>query len=414
MIVYKFGGASVKDSKSIKNILDIVLSANFDNLIIVISAMGKTTNALEKITNLAFNDKDFSQEILKLKDYHIEIAVNLVNNQEIINKINAIFDNIEDAIKKYKSRDFDFFYDQIVSFGEILSTTIISYYLNNEQLTNKYVDSRKIIITDDNYKNANINYKTTAENIKNLTTQNHKIIITQGFIGSTGNSATTLGREGSDYSAAVYAYFTNAESLTIWKDVDGILTADPRIFNDTVKLDKISYSEAIELAYFGAQVIHPKTIKPLENKNIPLFVKSFINSYSEGTKITKINEKIKLQPIFIIKENQVLLSISPKDFSFIVEQNLSNIFQILSDFKISANLFQHSAISFSICIDNSQKLKSLIETLNRNYKVKYNLNLQLATIRHYTSDAIDKIVNNKKILVQQKSRNTVRFVMQNK
>ncbi len=412
MIVYKFGGASVKDSKSIENIFNIVSNANFDNLIIVVSAMGKTTNALEKITTLAFAGNSFSQEFSKLQNYHIQTVKELINNTELEKKINLIFTDILTAIEKYRNRSFDFFYDQIVSFGEILSTTIISYYLNNKGFTNKFINSKDIIVTDDNYKNANVNYELTKKNIENLITNKNKVIITQGFIGGTNKSVTTLGREGSDYTAALYAYFTNAESLTIWKDVDGILTADPRIFNNTIKLDKISYSEAIELAYFGAQVIHPKTIKPLENKNIPLLVKSFINSNNPGTKISKINEKIKLYPIFIIKENQVLLSILPKDFSFIVEQNLSNIFQILSDFKISANLFQHSAISFSICIDNSPKLETLIKILSQNYKVKYNLDLQLVTIRHYTNDAIKQIINGKKILVQQKSRNTVRFVLQ--
>jgi len=412
MKVFKFGGASVKDAKSIKNLYNVISKTNFRNLIIVISAMGKTTNNLEKIVNLAYSNKDFSNEFTKLKNYHLEISNNLINNDDFIVELNKIFDDILDSINKYRTKEFDFFYDQIVSFGEILSTTIISFYLNSKGITNKFINSKKIIITDNNFKNANVDYKITKQNIDKLSNENHKIIITQGFIGGTGNYTTTLGREGSDYTAALYAYFTNAESLTIWKDVDGVLTADPRIFNDAVKLDKISYSEAIELAYFGAQVIHPKTIKPLENKNIPLFVKSFINSDLGGTEIYNIQENIKLLPIFIVKDNQVLLSISPKDFSFIVEQNLSNIFQILSDYKIKANLFQHSAISFSVCIDNSQKLESLITTLSNDFKVKYNLNLQLITIRHYTKDSINKIVDGKKILVQQKSRNTVRFVLQ--
>lgn len=412
MIVYKFGGASIKDYKSIKNLYKIISTAKYNNLIIVVSAMGKTTNAFEQIVNLAVENKNFYSELSILKNYHLDIAANLTNDKKILIKINNIFNDIVDSIKKFKTYDFDFFYDQIVSFGEILSTTIISDYLNNKGLKNKFINSKDVIITDNNYKNANVNYKTTEHNVKKIIAENNKIIITQGFIGGFDNTITTLGREGSDYTAALYAYFSNAKSLTIWKDVDGVLTADPRLFNDTIKLDNISYSEAIELAYFGAQIIHPKTIKPLENKNIPLFVKSFINSDLPGTKIFKINKKINLHPIFIIKENQILLSISPKDFSFIVEQNLSNIFQILSDYKIKANLFQHSAISFSVCIDKSKKTELLIKTLSNNFKVKYNLNLQLVTIRHYTSDAINKIVKGKKILVQQKSRNTVRFVLQ--
>ncbi len=412
MIVYKFGGASIKDYKSIKNLYKIISTAKYNNLIIVVSAMGKTTNAFEQIVNLAVENKNFYSELSILKNYHLDIAANLTNDKKILIKINNIFNDIVDSIKKFKNHDFDFFYDQIVSFGEILSTTIISDYLNNKGLKNKFINSKDVIITDNNYKNANVNYKTTEHNVKKIIAENNKIIITQGFIGGFDNTITTLGREGSDYTAALYAYFSNAKSLTIWKDVDGVLTADPRLFNDTIKLDNISYSEAIELAYFGAQIIHPKTIKPLENKNIPLFVKSFINSDLPGTKIFKINKKINLHPIFIIKENQILLSISPKDFSFIVEQNLSNIFQILSDYKIKANLFQHSAISFSVCIDKSKKTELLIKTLSNNFKVKYNLNLQLVTIRHYTSDAINKIVKGKKILVQQKSRNTVRFVLQ--
>lgn len=408
MIVFKFGGASVQNSESIKNLYKILLKSKFDKLIIVISAIGKTTNALENICELAINNKSFDNELNELKSKHLEIANILLNNNDLTSSINNIFTKINNLTSEFS--DYDILYDQIVSYGEILSTTIISYYLNYKGFENKYVDSREIIITDDNFKNANVNYKKTQKKIDSLLQKNDKVIITQGFIGSNEKYSTTLGREGSDYTAALYSYFTNADSLTIWKDVDGILTADPRIFNDTIKLKEISYTEAIELAYFGAQVIHPKTIKPLENKNIPLFVKSFINNDLDGTIIHKINKKIKLKPIFIIKKNQVLLSIYPKDFSFIVEKNLSNIFKILSDFKISVNLFQHSAISFSICINNSSKLTDLIKKLNKDFNVKYNTNLQLTTIRHYTNSAINKIIKNKKIIVQQKSRNTVRFI----
>lgn len=408
MIVFKFGGASVQNSESIKNLYKILLKSKFDKLIIVISAIGKTTNALENICELAINNKSFDNELNELKSKHLEIANILLNNNDLTSSINNIFTKINNLTSEFS--DYDILYDQIVSYGEILSTTIISYYLNYKGFKNKYVDSREIIITDDNFKNANVNYKKTQKKIDSLLQKNDKVIITQGFIGSNEKYSTTLGREGSDYTAALYSYFTNADSLTIWKDVDGILTADPRIFNDTIKLKEISYTEAIELAYFGAQVIHPKTIKPLENKNIPLFVKSFINNDLDGTIIHKINKKIKLKPIFIIKKNQVLLSIYPKDFSFIVEKNLSNIFKILSDFKISVNLFQHSAISFSICINNSSKLTDLIKKLNKDFNVKYNTNLQLTTIRHYTNSAINKIIKNKKIIVQQKSRNTVRFI----
>lgn len=423
MKVFKFGGASVNSFQAVKNAAEIIKKYSDDNLLVVISAMGKTTNALEKLTNSYFYRKNDTLDILEeIRIFHFDIISQLFENKtnNIYEIIEDVFNQISFKIKSSPSEDFDYEYDQLVSFGEIISTLIVNNYLSFVEIENKWIDARKIIITDKNYREANVNWEITNEKINEniiefFDDKKPNIVVTQGFIGGTidGNSVT-LGREGSDYSAAIFAYCLNADEMIIWKDVEGVLNADPKYFENTQKLNAISYKEAIELAYYGASVIHPKTIKPLQNKQIPLFVKSFINPENSGTIISDTDKNDNLIPSYIFKQNQILISISPNDFSFINEHNLSEIFNIISNNRIKINLMQNSAISFSICIDNDERrVNKLIDILSKNYKVKYNKNLQLITIRHYNQNTIDFIVKNKKILLEQKSRVTAQIIVEN-
>lgn len=419
--VFKFGGASVKNADAVRNVGAIIQSFS-DDLVVVVSAMGKTTNALEEVVKSYFyHDGKVEDKLKVVKDFHSEILNNLFEDKEhpIFNDVHNTFVEIEWEIEEEVHREFDYVYDQIVSIGEILSTKIVSAYLNSAGITNNWLDARNIIQTDNTYRSAKVDWKKTEALAKNsisnkLIKGQQNIFLTQGFIGSSSELySTTLGREGSDFSAGILAYCLNAESVTIWKDVSGMLNADPKWFNQTEKLNNISYHEAVELAYYGASVIHPKTIKPLHNKNIPLYVKSFVNPTEDGTIINKNNTEDSLIPSFIFKMNQVLISISAKDYSFIMEDALSHIFGIFSNFRVKINLMQNSAISFSVCVDfDEQKTESLIDELRKDYKVLYNENLELVTIRHYDDKTIKRVTTNKKIIVEQKSRNTARFVMQ--
>lgn len=416
MLVFKFGGASVKDSKGVKNLLNIVKDYS-DNLIIVISALGKTTNALEEILKLSVGDIDKClTKYEDLKSYHLELVNELFPNEndKIYKDIIEEFDNLKKELNNKTYSSFDKKYDQVVSFGEILSTKIVSAFLNSQHLSNSWVDIRKVFITDEVFREASIDFEKTsiiAESVFNF--KNQKIYLTQGFIGATEDGfVTTLGREGSDYTAAALANVLNADKVIVWKDVDGILNADPQYFQDTEKLDKISYQEAVELAYFGAKVIHPKTLKPLHNKNIPLFVRSFIKPEESGTEIDCFKKYDQNLPIFILKKDQMLISLFPKDLSFVFEDELSKIFKYLSEHRIRVNLIQNSAISISLCIDNSNsKSKQLIERFKEDYKVLYNDQLELLTIRHYSEDAIQKVTKAKKIYIEQRSRHTAHFVI---
>ena len=434
MKVFKFGGASVNSADAVRNMAQIVKNhLESEPLLVVVSAMGKTTNLLEKLVPCIQETGDRKQELRKqLEEYHRGIATALMpDNMEVHQKISdllASFDHLCSTL----STDMDHYnynYDQVVCHGELLSTIIIAEYLNHLGINTLWTDARQLIHTDDHYREGRVNWTSTQEAIQNskFKIQNsYQVILTQGFIGGTTptssnvhhsspithHSTTTLGREGSDYSAAILAYCLDAESVTIWKDVPGFLNADPKFFKDTVKISQIPYNEAIELAYYGASVIHPKTVKPIQNKGIPLYIRSFINPEVEGSSIGEYQTIIPETPLYIFRNNQILLSILPRDYSFIAEDNLQVIFGMLNELGIRVNLMQNSALSFSICIDNNPQLvKPLIEKLKNMFRVRYNDNLQLITIRYYTQEVIDRIVAGRPILLEQRSRTTEQIIV---
>lgn len=409
--VFKFGGASVKDADGLRRVAQILRSQQ-GQIIVVVSAMGKITNALEKLVP-KLNDTDAEKLIKEIEEYHYQITQACIthSHKEIITTIlQEKFSELRKLVKEYPFNNYDERYDQLVSYGEIISTHIVSCFLSDEGITNTWIDARKLICTDANYCDGKVDFPKTEKCFGALTKSD--IIITQGFIGyAPDGKTTTLGREGSDYTAAIIAYCTNAKSVTIWKDVPGVLNADPKQFSDTIKIARLSYQDAIELAYYGASVIHPKTIKPLQNKNIPLYVKPFMESDAEGTCIDADNTPL-TTPCFISKTNQALLSLSPKDFSFIAEENLSFIFDTFAKLKVKVNMMQHSAINFSVCFDNgSSKLPKLLDAFQDNYRVLYNNNVELFTIRYYDQATIDKIVAGRNILLEQRSRYTVQLVL---
>ncbi|MBK9400500.1 MAG: aspartate kinase [Bacteroidetes bacterium] len=419
MKIFKFGGASVKDVESVKNVSAILKLFPGEPLVVVVSAMAKTTNALEKVVKAYCSGSDESAALLnEVKSFHVQLMEQLFPdaNAEVYTKVNNYFVEIEWVLEE-EPREYDFVYDQIVSFGELISTTIISYFLDGLGIANRWVDIRDCLLTDNTYREGKVNWEESAKRVKaiipDLINERNPIVITQGFIGATSeNYTTTLGREGSDYTAAILAHILEAESVTIWKDVPGVLNADPKFFNDAQKLEQLSYHDAIELAYYGASVIHPKTIKPLENKNIPLYVKSFLHPQAKGTVIGKDLQTKPQVPSFIFKSDQVLISIAAKDFSFIAEENLSSIFSCFADLGVKMNLMQNSAISFSVCIDDDAfKTPKLIELLKKDYWVRYNAGLQLYTIRYYYPSTIETLSQGRDILLEQRSRTTAQIVM---
>jgi aspartate kinase len=419
MKVFKFGGASVKDAAGVRNLQNILELYPDENIVVVVSAIGKTTNLLEKILDACYDQPARIAELVNsLKENHYQIAKELTNQTDrIITKLNTVFEQLENTLSKEHSENYDFDYDQIVSQGEILSTKLVSTYLNIIGIKNQWLDARQLIRTDNTYREGKVDWDTSVpliqHQISDIFNKNKEhIIITQGFIGGTAERlTTTLGREGSDYSAAILAFALNAESVTIWKDVPGLLNADPKIFPDAVKLDQIPYEEAIELAYYGATIIHPKTLKPLQNKQIPLYVKPFFNPLEDGSIIDAVELKNPI-PSYIFKNNQILITIFPKDFSFISVENLSEIFSILSNNRIKINLMQNSALSFSICMDNkTHQVEHIIRQLSENYKVKYNDKVQLITIRHYSDESLNKVLKDRTILVEQKNRTTIQFII---
>jgi aspartate kinase len=424
MKIFKFGGASVKDAEGVKNVFDVLQKVGYDDTLIIISAMGKTTNALETVIKNYFEKSNqFNASLQEVKKYHNQILLDLFDDEEheVFYDVNSHFADLEYFIRSNKSPNYNFVYDQVISYGEIISTTIVSHYFNYKGMSNTWLDVRNFIKTDNTYRDANVDWETTQKLISKgvktrakgeLSGAKKTLNITQGFLGSDENSfTTTLGREGSDYTAAIFAYCLSAESVTIWKDVPGVMNADPRVFENAILLNQISYREAIELAFYGATVIHPKTLQPLQRKEIPLFVKSFINPLLPGTSVSKGADLIPQTSCFIVKKNQLLLSLSSIDFSFIMEENISEIFSLLHKYKIKVSLIQNTAISFSVCIEdkfgNFNELKSI---LSKKFKVLYNENVSLYTIRHFTEETAKMVQKDKTILLRQTSRETLQIV----
>lgn len=417
MKIYKFGGASVKDAAGVRNLHRIVSAAD-DRLVVVVSAMGKTTNALESVLDSFFNRKpDLDAKIQAIVDYHETIVSELFtpkNRYLADEKLLQLYADLRADVALKPSLSYDYEYDRIVSFGELISTTIVAAYLQSQGERVKFSDIRNYLKTDDNYREGNVDIKLSNRLVNDVFNfKNYDLYVTQGFIaGTLTNQTTTLGREGSDYTAALLANLLDAESVTIWKDVPGVMNADPKRYAEVQVIPKLSYKEAIELSYCGASVIHPKTVKPIQNKRIPLYVKSFVNPDLPGSVIEEVLGKLDLPPVYINKANQVLLTLTPRDFSFIAEEKLSKIFAILASYRIKVSLIQTSAISFSLCIDyNPAIFKNLVTELQDEYEVLYNTDVELITIRHYTKAIVEKLVGEKLVFVEQRNRLTARFVV---
>ena len=413
--VFKFGGASVKDAAGIRNLAKIVFQET-GNLVVVVSALGKTTNALEKVLKAWMNNsEDYTNLLDEVFAAHFLIIYDLFGKgSDTDARFRNSFAVLREYLLNYPRGKYDFEYDQIVSYGEVLSTIIVAEYLRTKIKDAEWVDLREILLTDDRFRDANVLWSESTKRVRNTFDFTKKrIFITQGFIGGTvAGHTTTLGREGSDYTAAILANMLDAESVVVWKDVPGILNADPNWFPDAVKLDEISYREAVEMSFSGAKVIHPKTIKPLHNKNIPLYVKSFLDPAKEGTVIKADITLRKIEPVFIRKEDQILISILPKDFSFVMGDNLSMIFHTFIKHGIKVNLVEASAVSIDVCIDDERaKVDSLIDNLKDEYSVVYNGNVEMLSIRHSTPEAICVISEGREILLEQRTRSTVRFVV---
>lgn len=416
MKVYKFGGASIKDASGVKNVAKILQQEGTESYLLVISAMGKMTNAFEKIVDAYCNEKKkFSESMDYVSSFHHNIINDLFDkDHEITAKIVLLLKELNDFLTQNKSTNYNYLYDQIVSFGEMMSTTIVSDYFSEVGIPNTWRDVRELIKTDSSYRNAKVDWNKTQLAI-NSKIDKTKLTLTQGFLGGGSKKrTTTLGREGSDYTAGIFAYCLDAESVTIWKDVQGVLNADPRAFKDTNLLEQISYEETIEMAFYGASIIHPKTIQPLQSKEIPLYVRSFKDVSQKGTKVSRGVAIKPLMPCFIEKKNQILVSISTLDFSFMVEDNISHIFKLLHDHLLKVNLIQNSAISLSICIDNKfNQFDTFYQELKSSYKVKYVKNVDLYTVRHFTDESLNQIYNKGNALLTQINKETAQIVIKN-
>ncbi|MBP6625186.1 MAG: aspartate kinase [Chitinophagaceae bacterium] len=421
MKVFKFGGASIETCERAKNVVNIIRDHAEQPILVVISAKGKTTNALEKIVD-AYYAKENDKAVLGLEEIvqsHNAYALELLKNDQhpVFDKLRELYTEIEWVLTEPYGRPYDYYYDQIVSIGELLSTSILHAFIQQEGLNAAWLDVRDVLKTDDTYRDANIEWASTENLIQaycNKTFHTHQIIITQGFIGSTEeNNTVTLGREGSDYTAAVFANVLDAESLSIWKDVPSLLNADPKIFPNTLAIPEITFHEVIEMAFYGAQVIHPKTIKPLQNKSIPLYVRCFLDPSLPGTLIHHSDKAIAYPPIMVLKKEQVLLQVNTRDYSFITEDNLSKIYTLFHECKVKINLIQNAAISFVACIDaNIEKMEKLILRLQETYDVKRNEHLFLFTVRHYTDEVLNEELKHRTILLSQKTRQTIQIIAQ--
>lgn len=417
MKIFKFGGASVKDDIGVRN-LALILNDFSEELVIVISAMGKTTNALEQLAKNYFtgNSKELLRNVDGIKKFHFELIESLFDDtaHDVSRMIRVEFKQLETHLSNPPSLDYDFEYDQIVSLGEILSTKIISSYLNTFGYTNKWIDIRSVLKTDSTWREGNVDWQLSSALAKSqFNFQQHRCFLTQGFIGATRtNQTTTLGREGSDYSAAILANILEAQSVTIWKDVPGIMNADPHRFKESQKLEMLSYREAAEMTYYGAKVIHPKTMKPLVEKEIPLYVRSFLEPQEQGSVICRIDHVMNYVPVFILKEDLILITVSATDFSFIAEESISKIYKLFAQYRIKVNLVQQSAMNFSLAIDRPERdFEIIIGDLKQNFIVHYNEGLELLTIRYYTNDVIKELTQGRVVFVAQKTRTTARFLL---
>ncbi len=414
MKVYKFGGASVKDAKGVKNIAKILAEDNFSGLVLVVSAMGKTTNVLESVLKLQCEKQEWQTKLNELKQFHFNICSELFSiNHKIFSDLENSFIELKKVVQEAHFENYDYYYDQIVSIGEILSTTIVSQYLIEEGHDCKFTDARQLIFTDSSYRSAKVDMLKTAEAIKNEVSSGKGIWLTQGFIGQNEQGyTTTLGREGSDYTAAILASILEVNELTIWKDVDGVYNADPKIFDGVKLLEYLSYKEAVELAFYGASIIHPKTIRPLQEKGIDLKVRSFYHLENKGTLVSQLSPKTSQETSVIIKKQQVLLSLTPRDFSFMNVENMGIVFQLISKHHHQINLIQNSAISFSLCVDeNYAHFKDLKDELSKHFQLKYNRNQVLVTFRHYKSETIENIYASLKIKMEQRNRATYQILI---
>lgn len=413
MKVFKFGGASVKDADGVKNLCRLLQQTGHSDVFLVVSAMGKTTNAMEEVVEAYFKEgKDFSESLDPVESFHFSLAQELFEEGDpVFNRLQVLFEEVRGFLKWIRSPKYAFVYDQVVGYGELLSTALVSHYLQSQGLKNEWIDVRHYIKTDRNYRDAGVDWDQTQERIRKGI-KSGPLYITQGFLGSDENNfTTTLGREGSDYTAAILGYCLDAESVTIWKDVSGVLNADPRYFEETTLLEQVSYREAIELAFYGASVIHPKTLQPLQSKEIPLYVRSFIQPKEKGTEVGR-GKKIKPEiPCFIVKKKQVLLQLSTLDFSFMAEHHLSNLFDLLHQYRLKTDLIQNSAISFSVCLDNRfGGLEALLKDLEQQFKVHCYRDVDLYTIRHFTEEAVEKTRKDKEVVLEQRNGETVQLV----
>ena len=420
--VFKFGGASVKDATAIRNVANILSKHKKEKLVIVVSAMGKSTNALEKILKASFDKTGELDNLLEaLKDTHLKEAEALVgkksaNAKRLFKEVNQLVNGIKKTLTEKGNKKYDRIYDQVVSVGEMLSTKIVAAFLNEKKLSTSWVDARKIIKTDNTYREGIIDWEKTESCVKKIITpllQKNGFVVTQGFIGGSKEKTTiTLGREGSDFSAAILSYCLDAEEMSIWKDVEGIMTADPRLFKKVTKIDRLSYREAIEMTYYGAKVIHPKTIKPIQNKNIPLYVRSFINPKGSGTLISG-EADIHYPPVVVVEKDQVMLQIATRDFSFVAEHHLSYIFKLFTEHRTKVNMMQNMAISFSVCVTlkDIDRLNKVIDFLRKDFEVRVEKDLELITIRHYHKSVIEQLKKGKIVLLEERIRQTIQMVV---
>jgi aspartate kinase len=420
--VFKFGGASVKDAEGIRNVLRVLQHQGTKDVCVVVSAMGKTTNAMETVVSSYYqakkNQPESVLEVVKealspIQAYHQTIIEDLFGAQSapVKAKVDLLFEEMHGFLTWNKSLNHSFIYDQIVGYGELLSTTIVSDFLNAEGVANRFLDIRQYIKTDSVYRDASVQWKQTVERVQRLNTQG-ELLLTQGFLGSDANNfTTTLGREGSDYTAAILAYAFDAESVSIWKDVPGVLNADPRAFENAVQLHQVSYTEAIELAFYGASVIHPKTLQPLQRKGIPLYVRSFIDLENPGTCVTAGSPLVPEVPCYIVKKNQVLLELATQDFSFMAEHHLSSVFELFSKYQLKVDLIQNSAISFRVCLDNRfDQFDALVSDLEKDYVAKFQKGVALYTIRHFDDNAYEALPPTAEIVLEQRTGETLQLV----